>query len=305
MSGEMMAAATGGQWRGEMASAVTGVVIDSRQLSVGDAFVALRGVNHDGHRFAAAVDGRAAALVGELSAAPAWSSLCSPQLLVDDSHQALIDLASCYRRECGVGCVIAVVGSQGKTTLRGMIAHLLAAHGRQVVQSAGNLNNLIGTPLSLLRIDAGCDDAVIECGISECGEMARLAAMVAPDVVVVPGLSLAHSAGLHDLATIVREKGIMLAVDGARSFVGEGVEQLLARYGVEPGGSLLTAEDPDAVQWSIAGSRVTLEVDGQRGELTLPYPAAHLAADMALAATVVRSLYPPFSLSSIAAALAV
>jgi len=299
-----MAKATGGQWRGSVPHQVTGFAIDNRKLRGGDAFVALRGPNHDGHRFAATVDGRAAALVGDAEGASAWQNLHAPQLLVRDSHQALIDLATAHRRDCRLGRVIAVVGSQGKTTLRRMIAHLLAADGRQVAQTAGNLNNLIGTPLSLLAIDAGCDDAVIECGISEIGEMAQLAAMVQPEVVVVPGLSLAHSAGLRNLATIVREKGVMLAQAGATCFVGAGVAELLTRYGVMVGGSLLAAEDEPAVQWRLDGCSLSLRQGEASSTLMLACPAAHLAADMALAATVVRHLQPTWSLQSIADRLA-
>ncbi|MDX8413166.1 MAG: UDP-N-acetylmuramoyl-tripeptide--D-alanyl-D-alanine ligase [Mariprofundales bacterium] len=299
MSGAMMAEVTGGQWCGSVPHQVTGFAIDNRRLCDGDAFVALRGPNHDGHHFAASVDGRAAALVGERACANAWQGLHAPQLLVGDSHQALIDLAAAHRRNCGVGRVIAVVGSQGKTTLRRMIAHLLAGDGRQVAQTEGNLNNLIGTPLSLLAIDAGCDDAVIECGISEIGEMAQLAAMVQPEVVVVPGLSLAHSAGLRDLATIVREKGVMVAQAKTGCFAGAGVADLLVRYGVEVGGSLLAAEDGTAVQWRLDGCALSLWQGEQRAALVLDCPAPHLAADMALAATVVRDLQPTWSLASI------
>jgi len=304
MSGAMMAEATGGQWRGSVPHQVTGFAIDNRKLRSGDAFVALRGPNHDGHRFAASVDGRAAALVGERACASAWHGLQSPQLLVRDSHQALIALATAHRRDCRVGRVIAVVGSQGKTTLRRMIAHLLAADGRKVAQTAGNLNNLIGTPLSLLAIDADCDDAVIECGISEIGEMAQLATMVQPEVVVVPGLSLAHSAGLRNLATIVREKGVMLAQAGATCFAGVGVAELLARYGVTVGGSLLAAEDGAAVQWKLDGCSLSLQQGEASSSLMLACPAAHLAADMALAATVVRHLQPTWSLAKVTNRLA-
>jgi len=304
MGGSWMAEATGGCWQGTMPRGVMGVAIDNRTLRGGEAFVALRGPNHDGHRFAASVDGRAAALVGEMGYAKAWRGLNSPQLLVEDSHQALIDLAARYRRDCGVGRMIAVVGSQGKTTLRSMIAYLLASEGRRIAQTAGNLNNLIGTPLTLLAMDDDCDDAVIECGISEPGEMAQLSAMVQPDVVVISGLSLAHSAGLKDLATIVREKGIMLAQAGRICFVGMGVAALLARYAVQVGGSLLAAEDAAAVQWKLKGCTLWLQEGGRQSYLILDCPAEHLAADMALAATVVRHLQPAWSLADIADRLA-
>jgi len=304
MSGAVMAAATGGHWRGVVPPEVTGVAIDHRKVEKGQAFIALRGPNHDGHSFAAAVDGSAAALVGEAAFASDWHALQSPQLWVEDSYQALIDLAAHHRRACGVGRVIAVIGSQGKTTVRRMLAHLLAADGRKVMQTEGNLNNLIGTPLTLLAIDAGCDDAVVECGISELGEMAQLAAMVNPDVVVVTGLSLAHSAGLKELQTIVREKGRILAQAGTDCFSGTGVADLLSQYDVEIGGKLLALEDPRAVQWGLKGCTLQLQQGGVQAQLKLSFPAQHLAADMALAATVVRNLQPAWSLKVIADRLA-
>ena len=304
MSGAVMAEATGGHWRGGVPAEVVGAVIDHRKLRRGNAFIALRGPNHDGHRFAAEIAARAGALVGERRHAEAWRGLPAPQLLVEDSYRALIDLATRHRASCGVQRVIAVVGSQGKSTVRRMIAHLLAMDDRRVAQTEGNLNNLIGTPLTLLAIGAGCDDAVVECGISERGEMAKLAAMVQPDVVVVPGLSLAHSAGLVDLATIVREKGVMVAAARTACFAGAGVAALLARHGVVCGGVLHAAEEATSVQWVLDGERLRLRHGGEQAELDLRCPAAHLAADMALAATVARHLQPRWSLAAIADRLA-
>ncbi len=303
MSGRVMAQATGGSWRGRMPDVVRGLAIDHRRVRDGDAFLALRGVNHDGHCFAPEVAARASALIGEQARADGWHALPVPQLLVKDSRKALRDLATRHRRDCGVARVLAVVGSQGKTTVRGMIACLLQAGGRRVAQTRGNLNNLIGTSLTLLGIGAEDDDAVVECGISEPGEMALLAEMVAPDWVVVPGLSLAHSAGLGDLAAIVREKGRMLEA-GADCFAGVGVRTLLERYGVAVRGRLVAMEDASAVRWSLQGDRLRLCEDGAEAALTMALPAPHLAEDMALAATVVRHLHPEWPLALLAETLA-
>jgi len=289
MSGAMMARATGGDWLGAPPASVAGFAIDSRRVVAEQAFVALRGPNHDGHRFAPGLDGRVAALVGERQCVDGWQRLTTPRLLVDDSYRALIDLGRCWRQQLPAACrVVAVVGSQGKTTLRQMVAHLLACAGAKVAQTQGNLNNLIGTPLTLLDIPSDSDFAVVECGISEVGEMARLAELVAPDSVVIPGLSLAHSAGLHDLATIVREKGVM--AEAARDFcvAGAGVAELLARFGVKIGAELVTASQQ--VAWQLRGCQLTLRAADEQAKLQLPWPAEHMAANMALAATVVRKL---------------
>ncbi|MDQ6950466.1 MAG: UDP-N-acetylmuramoyl-tripeptide--D-alanyl-D-alanine ligase [Mariprofundales bacterium] len=299
MSGAMMAQATGGRWYGTPPSLVTGCSIDSRHATAEQAFVALRGPNHDGHAFAAKLDGRIAALIGERRSAGLWQGMMTPQLLVEDSYQALIDLAACWRQQLPVRCrVIAVVGSQGKTTLRRMIAHLLQHLGVQVAQTQGNLNNLIGTPLTLLKVPTASDVAVVECGISEPGEMARLAKMVRPDLVVIPALSLAHSAGLHDLATIVREKGVMAQAATEACVVGSGVAEMLARFEVMVPAPMVTADQQ--VAWQLTGSQLILTDDATSATLNLPWPAAHMAANMALAATVVRRIVPDSALDVLA-----
>ncbi|MDX8409956.1 MAG: UDP-N-acetylmuramoyl-tripeptide--D-alanyl-D-alanine ligase [Mariprofundales bacterium] len=300
MSGLMMAQATGGDWIGAVPGLVAGCAIDSRRVGKQQAFVALRGPNHDGHAFAAALDGQVAALVGEHGYGEAWRGLTTPKLLVKDSYQALIDLAAAWRQQLPASCrVVAVVGSQGKTTLRRMVAHLLQAAGQSVAQTEGNLNNLIGTPLTLLAIPAATDVAVVECGISEPGEMARLAAMVRPDVVVVPALSLAHSEGLHDLETIVHEKALMAQAASSCCVAGTGVTALFDQFGVRLHVPVVT----QAVAWQLSGHRLELCHQGMRAALTLPWPATHMAANMALAATVVHQLQPQMPLDAMAEAL--
>lgn len=300
MSARAMAEATGGVWRGTPPPEVAGFSIDSRRLRPGEAFVALCGPNHDGHRYAADVVGRASALIGARDRAEGWRMLPVPQLLVEEGASALRALAARHRRDCRVERVIAVVGSQGKTTVRTLLAHLLSIDPWRVHQTEGNRNNLIGTPLTLLAIPRAAQAAVVECGISERGEMAELAAMVAPDLVVVPAISSGHSAGLGTLEEIVREKGIMLQRGCPDLFLGRGVAALLDHAGVRTEGAMLQAEDVSAVQAVLRGGRLLLcQGDGQAA-LDLPLPSTALAENMALAATVARRLRPELTLERIA-----
>lgn len=174
--------------------------IDSRQLSPGSTFVALVGTRSDGHQFveAAAQAGAAVALV-----ARPLADCALPQLVVADPLQTLQTLAAAARRAFH-GPVIGITGSYGKTTIKEWIGQLL---GDDWLRTEGNLNNHIGLPLTLLRLDnARHRGAVIETGINGFGEMERLAGWLRPDLAVITGIGPVHLEGLGSVENIAAEK---------------------------------------------------------------------------------------------------
>ncbi len=205
------ALARGGECR------VEGVCTDSRALSPGNAFVALRGERFDGHEHVAraAAAGARLALVEREVDAPAGLTL----VRVPDALRALGALGRAHRRRWAAGpgprrALVAVAGSVGKTTTRRAIATLLAGLGRAVHASAGNLNNAIGVPVVLLGLEPGHEIAVVEIGTSAPGEVAYGASLAEPDVAVLTRVAVEHAEGLGGLDDIAREEGAIFEALG-------------------------------------------------------------------------------------------
>lgn len=179
----------------------TGVTTDSRKVQSGDLFVALRGERFDAHDFLPAVQqaGAVAALVERPD-----NSLSLPQLQVPDTVQALGVVAT-LNRALFAGKLVGLTGSAGKTTTKEMIAAILAQQHRPLV-TAGNLNNHLGVPLTLLRLASEHDCAVIEMGASAVGEIRYLAGMARPDVALVTTVEAAHIEGFGSVENVARGK---------------------------------------------------------------------------------------------------
>ncbi len=193
--------------------AIAGVSSDTRSLEPGQLFVALRGERFDGHDFVeqAIAGGAGAVLVAAAERLPAGASA----LVVADTRLALGRMAAAWRARFDIP-VIAVTGSNGKTTTKEMIAAILKAHfGDAVLATRGNLNNDIGLPLTLLGLNGGHRAAVIEMGMNHPGEIAYLAPLGAPTVAVITNAQRAHLEGLGDLNRVAREKGSIFAGLGA------------------------------------------------------------------------------------------
>ena len=267
---------------------VMAVSTDSRRLPTGALFVALTGPHFDGHDFLAAarMQGACAALVSRAVEDPL------PQLRVADTRLALGQLAAHWRNRF-TGPVIALTGSNGKTTLKEMIAAILRQRG-VVLATEGNLNNDIGAPLTVLKLSDSHHYAVIELGANHPGEIAYLTDLVRPTIAVVNNAGPCHLEGFGDLAGVARAKGEIF-------------------QGLEPAGvAIINRDDPYAEDWvklnAVPGRRIVdfgldqpaavrgevrdertnrlrMTVNGAATvELMLPLPGRHNARN-ALAAT--------------------
>ena len=193
--------------------AFAGVSTDTRTVEPGQLFVALRGGRFDGHDFLdqAITAGAGALLVADEERIPAGASA----LVVTDTRLALGKMAAAWRARFAIP-VIAVTGSNGKTTTKEMIASILTSQfGDTVLATRGNLNNDIGLPLTVLGLDPGHRAAVVEMGMNHPGEIAYLALLGAPTVAVVTNAQRAHLEGMGDMNEIAREKGSIFAGLGA------------------------------------------------------------------------------------------
>jgi len=191
------------------------VCIDSRRVARGDLFVAIRGPNHDAHVFLAqAAAGGAAGLVVERGRAlPPGLAPELPVLAVDDTTRALGRLAGGHRGGFH-GPLVAITGSNGKTTTKEMCAAILSVSA-PCLKTEGNLNNEFGVPLTLLRRDESHRRLVIEIGMNHRGEIAPLAALARPTVAVITNVGMAHIENLGSQDEIALEKGDLVAALGA------------------------------------------------------------------------------------------
>jgi UDP-N-acetylmuramoyl-tripeptide--D-alanyl-D-alanine ligase len=200
---------------GDSGASFDAVSIDSRHIAAGDLFIALRGENFDGHEFIAQAQaaGAVAAVVAADAADAAEAADGSllrhglPLIVVPDTRLALGALAAGWRARFTLP-LIAVTGSNGKTTTKEMIAAILAAaYGDDVLATHGNFNNDIGLPLTLLKLRAHHRAAIIEMGMNRPGEIAYLTRIARPTVALVTNAQRAHLLGMGSLDAIAREKG--------------------------------------------------------------------------------------------------
>lgn len=200
----------------------SGWSVDTRTISEGDVFFALRGPNFDGHAYLdeAFRKGAAAAVVDH-----AVEGAAGPLLVVEQTQTALEQLGRYARQRWG-GDVVGVTGSAGKTTTKDVIARMLEVK-LPTAKTIGNLNNHVGVPLSLLRLPAGARVAVLEMGMNHAGEIAHLASIAAPRVGVVTNAGSAHienfgsidqvAAAKRELIEALPEQGVaVLNADDAR-----------------------------------------------------------------------------------------
>lgn len=184
---------------------VQGVFTDTRVPQAGALFIALVGENFDAHEFVAAA--AQAGAVAALVAHPVAVDL--PQVVVADTTLALGDLASAIRAQRRAQ-VVGITGSNGKTTVKTLVASILALHGKTHV-NAGNFNNEIGLPLSILAMPEDTDYAVLEMGAGKPGDIAYLAAIARPEIGLVNNIAPAHLERMGTLEGIADTKGAIYA----------------------------------------------------------------------------------------------
>ncbi|HRX84389.1 MAG TPA: UDP-N-acetylmuramoyl-tripeptide--D-alanyl-D-alanine ligase [Phycisphaerae bacterium] len=196
-----------GRWQGTAGSGeLAGVSTDTRTLQPGALYFAIRGLSHDGHRFIpnAWEAGACACVADEVGAEALGKNIAGPLIVVNDTVAALGQLARHYRRQLPA-TVIAVTGSNGKTTTKGMLAHVLSAHGK-CHAAVRSFNNQIGVPLTLLGAAEDDEFLVVEIGTNAPGEIAALAALTDPDAGLLTSIGDAHLEGLGGRDGVVREK---------------------------------------------------------------------------------------------------
>ena len=254
----------------------TTVSTDSRQLSAGALFVALTGPNFDGHDFIAAARerGAVAALVSRSVADPL------PQLRVTDTRLALGRLAAAWRSRF-TGMLVALTGSNGKTTLKEMIAAILRVRG-PTLATEGNLNNDIGVPLTLLRLNGEHAHAVIEMGANHPSEIAYLTGLAQPDVAIINNAGPCHLEGFGDVAGVARAKGEIFQGLGPKGVAVINRDDEYADYwvGLNPGRRIMDfgLDRPAMVRGEIldaASNRFRLSTTMEEITVRLPLTGRH------------------------------
>ncbi|MSR16186.1 MAG: UDP-N-acetylmuramoyl-tripeptide--D-alanyl-D-alanine ligase [Methylococcaceae bacterium] len=178
-----------------------GVSIDTRTLQTGQIYVAIVGQLFDGHDFVELTE--KAGAIAVLTHKKLETNL--PQIIVSDTHLALAELAGAWREKMDLN-IIGVTGSNGKTTIKEMLAAILSVNN-SVLFTQGNLNNDIGVPLTLLKISPEHRYAVIEMGANHAGEIAYTSRFVNADVVIITNVGAAHLEGFGDVNGVARAKG--------------------------------------------------------------------------------------------------
>jgi UDP-N-acetylmuramoyl-tripeptide--D-alanyl-D-alanine ligase len=288
--------ATGGKLvRGDASASAVGVAIDSRAVSEGALFVAIRGEQQDGARYlpSAIAQGAKVVLVHE-GTDVAEGPAC---IQVADTTRALGDLAHFHRKRWG-GTVVAVTGSAGKTTTKDLTAAAFSALGARVLKTEGNLNNQFGLPMTLFCLTRDHDLAMLELGTSGRGEIARLGEICAPDVAMVLLAALAHTAGIGSLEDVATEKSSLFRALGSKGIgvVNADDSNLMARvrsdirtltFGASAGADVrLVSSELD-----VKGTRAVVECRGELYTLTLPLVGHAAALDSAAALAAVLALH--------------
>ncbi|MCB1898750.1 UDP-N-acetylmuramoyl-tripeptide--D-alanyl-D-alanine ligase [Cognatazoarcus halotolerans] len=293
------ALAVGGEARGQASFEEVGS--DSRAIRPGQLFVALRGERFDGHAFLAEVaqSGAAAALVDRAFADAEGAVAPLPLVVADDTRLALGRLAAHWRSKFTLP-LVGITGSNGKTTVKEMCASILRAQAAMdgfdpdhaVLATAGNLNNDIGLPLTLLGLRAHHRAAVIEMGMNHPGEIAYLTAIAAPTVALVNNAQRAHLEGMGGVNEVAREKGAIyngLGADGvavinaddpfAAYWTGLNEHRRVLRFALDA-----TAEVTGSYILKGLGAAVAVQNSGRRIDIELHAPGLHNVRN-ALAAT--------------------
>ena len=295
-----LAAITGGRIVGEPDGEVIGISTDSRSVAAGELFVPLCGDRFDGHDFIETVAGQG---IETTLADESWlgghdikTQICC--IAVPDTLRALGDLAASFRQRYDIP-LVGVTGSNGKTTCKEMLAAILEQLGPGL-KTAGNLNNLIGLPLMLLQLRSEHGWAVLEMGMSEPGEIDRLAEIAAPQVGVVLNAFPAHLESMGCVENVASAKGELLQrLQSGGCAIINNDDPLIAALPSPPGVRRITFGLADA---DVRASRIeSCGTRGQRFRLHI----GETAHTVALAAFGRHSIYNALAAAAAAQALGV
>lgn len=278
---------------------LTGLSTDSRHIQTGDVFLALRGEHFDAHDFLPniAATGAAAVVAERL---PAGFDL--PALIVPDTKMALAEIALYWRSQFSCP-VIAVTGSNGKTTVKEMIASILAVHAgdEHSLSTMGNLNNEIGVPLTVLRLQEHHRCAVIELGMNHPGEIDLLASIALPTVALVNNAQREHQEFMQSVQAVAQENGSVLRhlpEDGVavfpandtytdlwRSMAGESGQRKILTFGLSKNADVYGSHQPNAF-----GSDIQMNIAGETFPVRLAAAGIHNVMNALAAAACCHSL---------------
>jgi UDP-N-acetylmuramoyl-tripeptide--D-alanyl-D-alanine ligase len=301
--GEIVAALGGSQVSGSPDRVVQGLCTDSRTMVPGHVFLALRGDRFDGHDFLAEALGAGAAGVVVEAGRPIGEGLADHDLAVitvSSTLKALGDLASWWRKKWG-GRVIAITGSNGKSTTKEMAATILSLKAK-TMKSPGNFNNLIGLPLSILGLEPHHELAVLEMGMNVVGEIARLTQIAGPEIGVITNVASAHLEGLRDLEGVAAAKGELLREMSTQSTAilngDNGLTRGLASAfkGETMTFGLGAANRVRAEDIRIAGNSTqsfAIRIDGERIPATIHLPGVHNVLNALAGAAIARCVSLP------------
>ncbi|MDA8403052.1 MAG: UDP-N-acetylmuramoyl-tripeptide--D-alanyl-D-alanine ligase [Desulfobacteraceae bacterium] len=294
-----MVSATGGE---PLCSGVSGVFegvsIDSRKITPKDVFVAVRGANHDGHAFipGAVASGVRCLVVDRRKTGYAeiasWKKAGISCIAVDDTVRALGDMAAYHRRRFQIP-VVAVTGSNGKTSTKEMTASVL---GRKfhTLKTVGNLNNEFGVPLTLLRLDGSHEAAVVEMGMNHPGEIRRLSEICQPDYGIITNVAPAHLEGLGTLEDVMAAKGelienikengaiVLNADDPCGLRLGAPAHRRVVYFGQNKDAHVRGVD----IENKGFGTRFTLVLPGRSIPVTIPAPGRFMVSNALAAAAI-------------------
>lgn len=193
-----IASALGAEYTGE--AVITGISIDSRTVEKGDLYIAIQGENFDGHIFSkSAVENGASAVMCHKDI-----DCDCPKIIVKDTQEAFLALAAWYRQQFPI-LVVGLTGSVGKTTTKEMIAAALSSE-KNTLKTEGNLNNSIGVPRTLMRLEESTQAAVVEMGMDQKGQISVLTNCVKPDAAVITNIGVSHMENLGSREGILSAK---------------------------------------------------------------------------------------------------
>ncbi|MBR2616460.1 MAG: UDP-N-acetylmuramoyl-tripeptide--D-alanyl-D-alanine ligase [Clostridia bacterium] len=216
-----IAHAVGGALHGNGDTVIHGVSTDSRRIGEGDIFIALRGERFDGHDFIPSLAGKCAAVITEEMV------VGQDHILVSDTLVALGLLSAYWKKRVNPRFTVGVTGSVGKTTTKELIASVLKQKYKTHF-TTGNLNNHVGVPITLIRIDQGCEAVVCEMGMSGKGEIEYLTGLVRPNLAVITNIGTSHMELLGSREGILEAKlEILAGMEKGSTIILDGDEPLL------------------------------------------------------------------------------